>query len=250
MTYMKDDSSEIAPAAETTRADIDERYRWKLEDLYPSIEEWKAHKNALEPRIDKIVEYKGTLTEQAETLLAALRLYFELRKDFYKLHSYAHQLSDQDVRVSAHQELMQEVQSLSTIFGERMAFFVPELTYADPEILKGFLESSPELEEFSMFLQDIHRMREHTLSETEEKLLASVGDVTRSTENVFNIFSNAEFPYPEARLSTGETVTLTSPNYNKHRTSPVREDRQEVMQKFLDAHGQFKTPSVQTWWRT
>ncbi len=236
----KDETQETAPVTETARADISERYRWNLEDLYPTIEEWKKHKNAITQRIDTIVEYKERLAEKADTLLAALTVYFDVTKDFYTLHSYAHQLSDEDVRVSAHQELLQEVQSLGTVFGEKTAFIVPELTHTAPEILNDFLGSTPALEEFSMFLENIQRMREHTLSEPEEKLLASVGDVTRSTENVFSIFSNAEFPYPEVTLSSGETVTLTSANYNKHRTSAVREDRQEVMQRFFDSHKQFK----------
>ena len=238
--FFSDAPQQAAPAAEASREEIDERYRWKLEDLYPTIEEWKRHKNAIAQQIDRLVEYKGRLAESAATLGAALSLYFELRKGFYKLHSYAHQLSDQDVRVAAHQEFMQEIQSLGTIFGEKTAFLVPELTYTDPEILENYLNTTPALEEFSMFLQDIQRMREHTLSEAEETLLASVGDVTGATENVFNIFSNAEFPYPEVTLSSGEAVTLTSPNYSKHRTSAVREDRQKVMQSFFDAHGQFK----------
>lgn len=240
MTYMQDDTNDTAPSAEATREEVAERYRWKLEDLYPTVDEWKGHKNALAQRIDKVVKYKGRLTENADTLLAALTLYFDVTKDFYTLHSYAHQLSDEDVRVSAHQELLQEVQSLATVFGEKTAFIVPELTYTAPETLNDYRQNTPELEEFKMFLENIQRMREHTLSEAEEKLLASVGDVTHSTENVFSIFSNAEFPYPEVTLSNGALVTLTSSTYSKHRTSAVREDRQQVMQTFFESHGKFK----------
>lgn len=222
------------------RNEIEEHYRWNLEDLYQAVEDWKNHKQETVARIDDIVSYKGKLAESAETLVAALRIYFDVTKALYRLYGYAHKMHDEDLRISEHQELLQEVQHLGTVLGEKTAFLVPELTYTDPEILTSYRENTPELEEFSMFLEDIQRKREHTLSEPEEKLLASISDVTESTESVFSIFHNAEFPFPEITLSTGEKVTLTQANYAKHRTTPVRADRQNIFQEFFGVHGKFK----------
>lgn len=222
------------------RKEIPERYCWNLEELYPTLETWKQHKEHIAARIDDILSYNGKLAESADTLAAALTIYFSITKAFYKLHSYAHQLYDEDLRIAKHQELLQEVQYLGTVFGEKTAFLVPELTYTKPDLLKSYLEATPELEEFRVFLEDIQRKRAHTLSEPEEKLLASVSAVTGSVENVFSIFHNAEFPFPMIVLSTGEKVTLTSENYAKHRTTSVREDRQIIFQQFFGTHGIFK----------
>lgn len=222
------------------RDEIAEPYRWNLADLYASVDAWKTHKADIAARIENVVAYQGKLTESAATLAAALRLYFDLSKEFGRLQSYAHQLADEDVRVAAHQELLQESQYLSTVFGEQTAFVVPELTQTAPERLTAYLAEEPKLGEFRMFLEDIQRKRAHILSEPEEKLLASVSDVTGSVENVFSIFHNAEFPYPDITLSTGEQVKLTSSNFTKYRTTPVREDRQQIFQKFFDAHATFK----------
>jgi len=223
--------SETSPTI-PERKEIGERYRWNLEELYPTVKAWRQHKKDIAARIDDIVSFKGKLAESADTLLAMLKIYFDVNKAFYKLHSYAHQRYDEDLRISAHQELLQEVQYLGTVFGEKTAFLVPELIYADPDLLKTYRETTPELDEFSMFLEDIQRRRAHTLSEPEEKLLASISDVIGSAGNVYSIFHNAEFPFPEIVLSTDEKVTLTSANYTKHRTTPVREDRQLIFQEF------------------
>ncbi|PIE35866.1 oligoendopeptidase F [candidate division KSB3 bacterium] len=222
------------------RSDIAERYRWNLEDLYPTLDAWKQHKNDIAKRIDHLAAYQGKLTKSAAILLAAMQSYFGVTKDFYQLHSYAHQLSDENLRESQPQELLQEVQYLGTVFGEKTAFLIPELTYADPDTLASFFKDTPKLEEFRMFLENIQRKRDYTLSEPEEKLLASASDVAQAPHTVFSIFSNAEFPYPDVTLSTGESVTLTAANYTKHRTSAVREDRQMVMQRFFESQGAFK----------
>ena len=238
-TIFFDETVESAPGG-TERKDVAEQYRWNLCELYPTVKDWKEHKLDIAGRIDGIVKYKGRLAESAETLVLALTRYFAVTKDFYKLYTYASQTYDEDLRISEHQALTQEVQHLGTVFGEKTAFIVPELIRAEPETLTQYLEQTPELEEFRMFLDNIQRKREHTLSEPEEKLLASVGEVAGAPENVYSIFHNAEMPYPEVTLSTGETVTLTSSNFTKHRETPVREDRKLVMQSFFEKHGAFK----------
>ena len=66
------------------RADIPQQYCWNLDELYPSVSAWKQHKDEIAGRLQDIVGYKGKLAENATTLLAALRLYFEIGKAFLK----------------------------------------------------------------------------------------------------------------------------------------------------------------------
>jgi hypothetical protein len=55
------------------RSEIEEKYRWNLEDIYPSPEAWEAAFAALSPRIDALGAYGGRVGESAETLLAFMR---------------------------------------------------------------------------------------------------------------------------------------------------------------------------------
>lgn len=229
-----------ASAAILERSAVPERYRWNLDDLYPSAQAWKAAKDAAAAQIDAIVGDKGRLTASAEQLAAALTRYFDAAKTLSQLSSYAQQFSDEDARIAERQGMMQEMQHLVTVFKENTAFIVPELTAAPPELLEAYLEQTPALEDVRMFLQEIQRNRAHTLSEPEEKLLAGVGDLTGAIQQVFSIFENAEFPFPTVTLSTGETITLTASNYVKHRASPAREDRRTVMHAFFETFGKYK----------
>ena len=83
------------------------------------------------------------------------------------------------------------------------------------------------------------RRAPHTLSPAEERLLASSGPMAVAPSNVYNILSNADFPFPTVRLSTGQDVRLSQPNFVMHRASPVREDRQNVMAAYFGALGGF-----------
>lgn len=235
------DEETTAGSAIADRSEIAAEYRWNLDELYPSVDAWHAHKAQIAARLDDLVAYKGRLAENASTLLAALRLNFDVSKALNALHAYAFQWHDEDLRQSEPQELLQEIQYLETRFAEETAFLVPELIYADQSVLSAYREQTPELGEFRMFLDDIQRKRAHTLSEPEEKLLASASDVAGASEHVFSIFHDAEFPYPEVTLSSGDRLTLTGPNFSKHRASPIREDRQMLFREFFGAHAAFKS---------
>ena len=54
-----------APTAASVpeRADVAEQYRWNLADLYPSVEAWKAQKDAAAAEIQEVAAFKGRLTE-------------------------------------------------------------------------------------------------------------------------------------------------------------------------------------------
>ena len=58
------------------------------------------------------------------------------------------------------------------------------------------------------YLQDIARRAPHTLSEREETLLARAGVISTAPSDIFNVLSNADFPYPSVALSDGKTVKL------------------------------------------
>src|SRR4029453_16081041 len=63
--------------------------------------------------------------------------------------------------------------------------------------------------------------------------------VSSAPANTYNIFSNADFPYPTVTLSDGKSVKLDSSSFNLYRAVPNREDRQKVISAFFGALGQY-----------
>ncbi len=124
--------------------------------------------------------------------------------------------------------------------------FSAEASYIEPEILrfpKGtvetFLASEPRLKIYRFYLEDIARRAAHTLSDAEEKILAEAGPLSGSPSNIFNILSNADFPYPTITLSDGRTAKVDQAGYNSLRALPNRADRQKVMSAFFQTLGGF-----------
>ncbi len=222
------------------RKDVPVQYTWNLNDLYPSEAAWSADKDKIIQKLDEVTKFKGRLDESGKTLNSALDLYFNMIKQYYRFSEYASRMSDEDLRNSQNQSLTQQASHMGTEISEKTAFLNPEILRIDPAKIKSFFEEDKELTQYKMFIEDIQRLRKHTLPEAEEKILASFGAVSETPENVYSIFSNAEFPFAEVKLSTGEAVKLTSSAYAKYRTVPNRADREKVFKAFFERFGDYQ----------
>ena len=179
------------------RKDVAEKYKWDLTDLYPDNEAFLAELNSVDSHIPKISEFQGRLGESGDILYKALRTYFDVSKTYVKMIVYSYRLSDENTSISSNQELKQKTQALGTKLSEASSFIEPEILLIDSKKIARFFESTKELEEFRVYIKDIQRMKEHTLSPDEEKILASAGMITRTPSTVYNLFGNSEKPLPK-----------------------------------------------------
>lgn len=222
------------------RAEIPDKYKWNLKDLYPSDEAWNTAKQELVERFDQVSKYQGKLADSAAELLACLEFNSEVSKEFGRLYSYAHMKSDEDVGNSKYLAMKQEIQQLSTDYGSKAAFIRPEIAGMDKEQIDKFIKQERGLRIYRMPLYDIQRKKAHTLSDKEEKILAEASLLADGPSSIFTVFSNAELPYPEITLSDGTKAKLTKAGYAQHRASPNRDDREAVFQAFWKTFDKFK----------
>ena len=230
----------LVEGQERDRAKIPDKFKWNLADLYPTEEAWRAAKDKLVAAVPKAATFKGTLGSSPARLADALDTVNALGKDLQRVYLYASLLADQDTRVSKYQGMLQEMQQIAANFGQQVAYVEPEILKIDKATIDGWVGSEPRLKTYQHYLNDIQRRRPHTLTDAEEKLLAASSLVASTASSTYNIFSNADFPYPSVTLSDGKTVRLDSSAFSLYRGVPNREDRKQVMDAFFTALGKYK----------
>lgn len=233
-------ATKVTEAQSKERKDVPEKYKWDNTIIYQSIDEWQKDKETISAQIDMLKNFQGKLSKSSEMFYSALNLYFSIYKSFYKLSDYAGRIADEDIRITANQALNQQATTLGTKFSEASAFISPEILAMDPEKIKKFFDEKKELNEYKFFINDILRLRPHTLTAREEEILASAGLITSTPSELYGIFDNAEKPNAKVKLSTGEIVELNSANYNKYRTVPNRKDRELVMKSTFENYKKFE----------
>lgn len=228
----------VARGAE--RSEIPEKYTWNLADLYPSDEAWTKAKEELTARVPHLARFQGHLGDSADSLLAALAFQMDLDRDLSRLATYASQLYDQDTRVAKNLEKRQAAEQLLVQYRASAAFMRPEILKVGADKVRAFVASEHRLAEYRQLLEDILRRAPHTLSTEEEKVAAQAGRFAGAGETIRGQLTNAEMPYPEVKLSSGETVRLDAAGYTRYRALPNRADRIAVFQAFWTKHREFQ----------
>jgi oligoendopeptidase F len=96
---------------ESDRDNIDEKYKWNLDEIYPSVEAWQKDKEKIKGRLPQITKFKGQLGVSGSKLKEAFETFFMVQKEYSKAATYAARLSDQDTRESGPQGMKQECSS-------------------------------------------------------------------------------------------------------------------------------------------
>jgi oligoendopeptidase F len=223
-----------------SRTEIEVKDTWNLSDIYRTDESWRSAKKEVSERAEKIISYKGKIASSPQNLLEFLEFTSNISKEVSRLYSYASMRSDVDTRVTDYLAMKQEMGQMVSRLQSLSAFSEPEILAAGKEKIQQFIDQKEGLEIYRMYLMDLFRKQKHRLSESEEKIMAEASLLMQSPYSIYNIFSNAELPYPTITLSTGEKVTLNQSGYSKHRASEIRIDREKVFEAFFHSLKDFE----------
>jgi oligoendopeptidase F len=229
---------------ETSMTEEREQIAWDLTDLYATPEAWEqAYEDVLE-QIAALPRYQGTLGRSPNSLAFALTRISEVQKEAIRVYIYTSLKSDEDQRVSESQERLSQSRAMFSEYSQAVSWVAPEIISIGEETIRAYMSEDPRLDPFDFYLEDLLANAEHTLGDEAEAVLAAVGIVLGSPNNIYELLVNADVPWPTIELSTGEEVFLNQAGYSRHRAAANREDRILVFdtfwsmwQEYLDSIG-------------
>ncbi|WP_435155390.1 oligoendopeptidase F [Haladaptatus sp. DFWS20] len=216
------------------RNDIDSQYKWDLESIYATDDEWTEAYETVEDRLGELEAYEGAVTEDGETLLSVLQLSDEIDREVAMVASYARMRSDEDTSDQQYQALSTRAQSLVSRAQSASSFIEPEVQSLDHDELDRMIEETDGLEEYDHYLDDVMRMKEHTRSAEIENLLAEFGEVTGASGEIYSMLSNADMTFPTVEKPDGDAVEITQSNFVNLLKNSDREFRQTVYENYFD----------------
>ncbi len=216
------------------RNDIDTQYKWDLESIYATDEDWEEAYEAIVGRLEELEAYEARATEDGETLLEVLELSDEIGREVSMVSSYAQMRSDEDTSNQQYQALSTRAQSLASRAQSASSFIEPEVQSLDRDELDRMVEETDGLERYDHYLEDVMRMKEHTRSAEIENLLAEFGEVTGASGEIYSMLSNADMSFPTVEKPDGDAVEITQSNFTNLLKNPDREFRQSVYEGYFD----------------
>jgi oligoendopeptidase F len=227
-------------AASKERSEVPDKYKWKTSDLFATEDSWFRLRDDIAARIPKFAAFQGKLGSSAGSFYAGLSALMNLDRDLTLIKTYASMRSDEDTRASKTREMLQITEDLGVKFASVSAYVRPEILALGKAKVKSLVSSDKRLAPHMPWLDNILRYQPHTLSTAEEKVSAEAAIMASGPSNARDIFANAELPYPEIVLKSGEKVRLDAPAYTLYRALPDRDDRDKVFRAFFSRYREFE----------
>lgn len=229
------------------REEVNSKYKWAIEDLYKSDDDWKKEFEQLKELSKKLLDYKGKLSESSDTLLNYLKLSDEISKLMERVVVYANQKSHEDTANSIYQNLVSQCTGLMASISSLAAFAEPELLEMDEYKLLEFLKADNGIKVYEKLITDMLKKKEHILSEEMEELLASASELADSPSNIFAMFNNADIKFPEIEDENGNMVEITHGRYGLLMESKNRRVRKDAFEGVYSVYKKYKNTLAATY---
>ncbi|MDL2236218.1 oligoendopeptidase F [Christensenellaceae bacterium OttesenSCG-928-K19] len=226
------------------RDKIDEKYKWKLEDIYQTDGDWEKDFMKLEELFEGISSIKENLTKSAKGLYAALYEMEQMEHIAANLFVYARMRRDEDNTSAVYQAMTQKATEMSVRLSSALSFVNPALLALEKGVIERWLEKADEkkslkgLKNYDFMLRELLRGKKHVLSAKEEKILSMSGEIAGAPKDIFTMLNNADLQFGSVKNEKGRRVPLTHGSYIVLMQSPDREVRKKAYENLYKVYKQ------------
>ena len=226
------------------RQEIPVEDTWATEDMFATEELWDQTLVSLEEDQKVLTSYAGKLGVSAQDLLGYLENMERVDSKIHLLGNYCMRKADEDTRNAHYQGMVGKFMGVVVGLSAQCSFETPEIMAIPEETLEGFYAACPGLERYRRYLTNARRMKEHTLSAAEEKLLAAAGEMADAPSSIFGAFGNADMKFPDAVDAQGKSHPLTNGSFVSLEESADRVLRQSAYENLYKTYGNFRNTAA------
>lgn len=216
------------------RKEIDPKDTWDLSTLFASDEDWEKALRSIEEEYPKLAEYQGKLKD-ARTIREYYDLSMKVSLDLDDLFNYSSLRRSEDLRAADAQSMYARAYRLYVAVSTLTSFAEPEILSLSEEELQALAESE-ELRPYRVTLKRMLEKKSHTLSEKEEALLASFGEVTAAPGEIADNLLDADLTFEDAADSEGKLHPVSNASYISLQSSTDRELRKNAFKSLYKGY--------------
>ena len=225
------------------RNEVPEKYKWDLTELYKDEQEFLESYQQVDYQIDELKKYQGC-TNNPEILYEYLQKELDTDTKLEDLLCYAYLMADQELDNQEGPKRKNKVIVLISKIESNTSFFAPELLKLTHEEYEDLYKKNEKLNEFRANLDDIYRRKEHTLTESEEKIASELINSMNHYNDMSSELLNSEHDYGTVTLDDGEEVVIANNNYGNLLRNKNEDIRKKVYYSFNKKLQQYSMSSA------
>jgi oligoendopeptidase F len=218
------------------RGQVDQKYTWNAESVFPTPEAWETELNAILATLPEVKELQGHLGDSPARLADALASIEDLFARANRVFMYAGFAYSVDTTSQAASAMQGRAQGMYGQVAAAAAFLNPELLAVGEETLRKWIKAEPRLAGYGHFVDNLFRTQSHIRTSEVEELLGMLADTFSGPLTTSSMLTNADFKFRPAVDNSGTQIELTEASYNEIMAGPDRGARQTAWENYMDQH--------------
>ena len=214
------------------RAEMDPKYMWDLTPIFPNDQAWEDALRSAGETVNTLKAIPGTLGNSLEAFKRGLDKIYAATEQIERVANYAFLKKAGDNGDTKNQEMEARCISLITAFQSAISFLNPEILGMDSEKLDAFMQEDC-VKTYRHMIEDIRRMRAHTLDAQSERMLAMLSDAAGTPRNVFEMFESVDMTFPNVIDENGNEAPLSHGTFSVYRESKSAAVRKDAFEKYF-----------------
>ncbi|MFA5447313.1 MAG: oligoendopeptidase F [Sphaerochaeta sp.] len=207
---------------------------WDLGSLFVDDQAWEAARLQLEERIKEASSFKGSLLAGKDSFIKTMRWYEQTGILLERIYSYAFLSWATDASNNEATQKYSLAREAYTRLGAAMAFFDVELLQIEEETINEYLADEA-FADFAVYIKKARHLKDHVLSEAEERLLALQSNAGSTAQAVFSDLTNVDFDFGSV-----DGKPLSQSTFASFLMSGDRDLRMRAYQQFYGVYEEHK----------
>jgi oligoendopeptidase F len=221
------------------RNKIEEKYQWDLTKIFKSSKEFNQLFEEVKENIKDFSKYEKTMDKNATNFYNTINSYYEISRKLEKLAVYTSLQFDTDTSNNKNQSLKIKVSNLYDEWSKVNFFVVPTILKKEYTDIERYYKEEPRLKEYETVLKREFRYKEHTLTDTEEKLLSNMTKIFNNNYITYELLKDSDMTFDDIEDENNKKVKLTCSNYSIYIESKNRRVRKEAFTTLYKTYKQF-----------
>ena len=206
---------------------------WNLEAMYDSQEKWQEEYAEALSSLTRLELYKGRLAESSNVLFNALEEIRKITMNVESLCVWASLQYESDAGDALKQKNAGLASSLSAACSEAVSWFDPEVMSLEKAELEKWLRED-RFADYRIFISKLLRMKEHTLSAAEERLLSLNTEASSACQDAFHDLNDVDLDFG---FINGEKLTQSSFRvFIQDKDENIRKEAYEKLYREYEKH--------------
>lgn len=223
-----------------SRSEINNFDKWDLTTIYNNDDAFYSDCDKCIKLIDGFDKIKNGMMESADNLYQVIKKDEEIDILINHLYMYAHLNKDSETNNPAYQKMFGKINNIINTYSEVSSFIIPTLLEYDYSVIEKFYLEKPELKEYEFVFVNIFRIKIHTLTKSEEKILSSFEQTLSFPENIYDTFSNADLKFGSIKDEHGDLVEITDSNFSLYIKSKDRNVRKAAFDTLYNGYKKYE----------